>query len=47
MVDAPNGELAKYGVTRETKRRALEDLEGAGVIRVDRQDRKTPQVTLL
>ena len=43
----PNGGLAKYGVARETKRRALLELEAGGVIAVSRQSRKTPQVTLL
>jgi len=46
-IAAPNGELAKYGVARETKRRALMKLEAGGVIAVNRQSRKTPQVTLL
>jgi hypothetical protein len=46
-VAMPNGELAEYGVARETKRRALLELEAGGVIAVSRQSRKTPQVTLL
>jgi|SRR5215467_1747941 len=46
-VAIPNGRLAKYGVARETKRRALLELEAGGVIAVSRQSRKTPQVTLL
>jgi hypothetical protein len=43
----PNGRLAKLGVTRETKRRALRDLERAGLIVVERPARKTPVVTLI
>jgi hypothetical protein len=43
----PNGRLAKLGVTRETKRRALCDLERAGLIVVERPENKTPVVTLV
>src|SRR6516225_6460650 len=31
----PNGRLAKLGITRETKRRVLNDLERAGLITVE------------
>jgi hypothetical protein len=43
----PNGRLAKLGVTRETKRRTLHDLERAGLVVVERPERKTPIVTLV
>jgi hypothetical protein len=43
----PNGQLAAYGVTRLDKHRALRELEAAGLIKVVRQSRKTPIVTLL
>jgi hypothetical protein len=43
----PNGRLAKRGISRETKRRALRDLERAGLITVERPPRKTPIVTLV
>jgi hypothetical protein len=43
----PNGVLAKYGVARETKRRALRELETGGLIAVEQRPRKTPRVTLL
>jgi hypothetical protein len=43
----PNGRLRKLGVSRETKRRALYELEQAGLITVDRPIRKTPLVTLV
>jgi hypothetical protein len=43
----PNRQLAAYGVTRLDKHRALHELEAAGLIKVVRQPRKTPIVTLL
>ena len=43
----PNGRLKKLGISRETKRRALQDLERAGLIVVERRPRKTPIVTLV
>jgi hypothetical protein len=46
-VDVPNGVLAEYGVARETKRRALKELEAGGVIAIDQRSRKTPTVTLI
>lgn len=43
----PNGRLAEHGVDRQAKRRALGNLEKAGLITVNRRDRKTPIVTLV
>jgi hypothetical protein len=43
----PNGRLAKLGVSRYAKQRALGDLERAGLITVERPSRKTPTVTLV
>jgi hypothetical protein len=43
----PNGRLAKLGVSRLTKYRALRDLERAGLIVVERARHKTPIVTLV
>lgn len=43
----PNGQLTKLGVSRQTKRRALADLERAGLIAVERPLRKTPIVTIV
>jgi hypothetical protein len=42
-----NAALAKYGVSREVKRRALAALEAAGLIRVERQHGRAPFVTLI
>jgi hypothetical protein len=42
-----NVRLAKLGVSRETKREVLRDLEQAGLIAVERPPRKTPIVTLI
>jgi hypothetical protein len=42
-----NTRLAKLGVSREVKRRALRDLERAGLVSVARPTRKTPIVTLV
>jgi hypothetical protein len=42
-----NVRLAKLGVSRETKREVLRDLEGAGLIMVERPGRKSPVVTLI
>jgi hypothetical protein len=39
--------LAKYGVHRQTKYRALAELETAGLIRVERRGSCAPVVTLL
>jgi hypothetical protein len=46
-VTVPNSELGKLGVNREAKRLALQQLESAGLISIDRRSRKTPIVTLL
>ena len=43
----PNGRLSKNGVSREIKRRALRDLEAAGLITVERRHGKTARVTLV
>jgi hypothetical protein len=43
----PNGRLKARGVDRRVKRRALADLETAGVITVLRRHGKTPLVTLV
>ena len=43
----PNGRLTKQGADRRAKRRALANLEAAGLITVERKDGKTPVVTLL
>jgi hypothetical protein len=43
----PNGSLGKKGVGREAKRRALRDLEAAGLITVERCHGKTTRVTLV
>jgi DNA-binding transcriptional ArsR family regulator len=45
-VALPNGLLAEMGVTRETKRRALEALEGVGLVRVNRCPGRLPRVAL-
>jgi hypothetical protein len=43
----PNGRLEKLGIHRETKRRAIRDLERAGLIMVERPTRKTAVITLV
>jgi DNA-binding transcriptional ArsR family regulator len=43
----PNGQLTEYGVDRRAKRRALANLEKAGLIAVERRGRKTPIITIL
>ena len=43
----PNGLLQERGVSRLAKYRALRELEAARLIRVSRENRKTPVVTLL
>jgi DNA-binding FadR family transcriptional regulator len=42
-----NSVLAKYGVTREVKRRALAALESSGLILVERRHGRAPVVTLI
>jgi hypothetical protein len=46
-VALPNGMLAKGGVARGTKWRALRELEQLGLVQVERRPRKSPLVTLL
>jgi ribosomal protein S19E (S16A) len=43
----PNARLRKLGVSRDVKRRVLQQLERVGMITVERQGRKTPIVTLI
>jgi len=40
-VAVPNDALAKYGVSREIKRRALRQWEAAGLVVIERGSRKT------
>lgn len=46
-VAVPNGVLVRYGVSREIKRRALQELAAAGLVTIEQRQRKTPVVTLL
>ena len=39
--------LDEFGISRQAKYRALERLEAAGLIAVQRRDKKNPQVTVL
>jgi hypothetical protein len=39
--------LARYGVSREMKRRVLEKLEASGRIKIERRRKRNPIVTLL
>jgi hypothetical protein len=41
-----NEKLARYGVSRETKRRALAEIEASGLCTVQRQHGRAPVVTL-
>ena len=43
----PSGRLLRLGISRDTKRRALYDLERAGLITVERPPRKSPIITLV
>ena len=43
----PRGKLKKKGISRDTRLRALRDLEAAGLIKVAWQHGKTPVVTLV
>jgi hypothetical protein len=43
----PNERLKVRGVSRYVKRRALLDLEAAGLIRISKESGKSPTVTLL
>jgi hypothetical protein len=42
-----NNTLTIKGVSRKEKRRALEELEGIGLARIERRPRRSPRVTLL
>ena len=42
-----NAELARKGINRQTKRRALLELETLGLIRVEWRHKKSPIVTVL
>jgi hypothetical protein len=46
-VPVPNQALAEWGVSRWVKYRALQNLQDAGLIRVEWRKRKSPLVTLL
>jgi hypothetical protein len=46
-VPVPNKALAALGVTRDVKRQALDQLEAAGLVTVDRRPKKTPLITVL
>ena len=46
-VNVANGELEHYGINRERKRRALLDLEAAGLVRVERSGRSAVTVILI
>ena len=46
-VSLANGRLEKIGVSREIKRRALRDLETAGLITVERRTGKSACVTIV
>jgi hypothetical protein len=46
-ITVSNAALARYGVSREMKRRGLDDLEEAGLITVRRFTYRNPIVTLL
>ena len=43
----PNGQLAARGISRKAKYHALRQLEAAGLIVIERRDRKTIRVTLV
>jgi hypothetical protein len=43
----PNVRLAKLGVSREIKRRVIRDLEGGGLLTVERRPSKSPIITLI
>jgi hypothetical protein len=45
-IKVPNGLLDKLGVGRGAKSRALRKLERLGIVSVERQDRKSPIVTI-
>jgi hypothetical protein len=46
-VKLPNGMLAKDGVSRWQKWRALDDLKNLGLINVERRTRKSPLIPLI
>ena len=46
-ITLPNNALTDYGVSRKLKRRALQQLEAAGLITIKRRAGKSPTVTLV
>jgi len=46
VIPLPNGILARHGISRETKRRALLNLEAAGLIAVQRRNGRARRVRL-
>jgi DNA-binding IscR family transcriptional regulator len=46
-VSLPNGRLQRHGVSREVKRRVLQELVAAGLITVERRQGKATLVTLV
>jgi hypothetical protein len=46
-VTLSNKTLSQFGVDRHAKRRALEQLEAADLVKVDRQENRNPRVTIL
>jgi hypothetical protein len=43
----PNGYLKQHGVSRWVKYRVLRELETAGLITIERRDRRSPLITLV
>nr|WP_315473029.1 hypothetical protein [uncultured Undibacterium sp.] len=46
-VELSNKQLAKFGVSRDTKYEALKRLREAGLIRIEQQSGRLPKITLL
>ena len=45
-IDLPNGELRKLGISRQTKYRALAELEEAGAVKMEAPNGRSIRVTL-